>query len=164
MLLEVGPKAQAEKKLDQNSAYLATESGQQMFVCNWCYKRIVNGAGDNVWSKFQTACSLMKSKKTWSSRRPLKFWVRREKVRNRPSPETADPMSLLPGTHGRPAGKGRVPGMPHLQAQSLPRPHDYPAGPNEPETEAQADRRGYEIRPGERKHPSSKLQKMGHGL
>jgi|GEM_PF-4827673 len=55
---KLDPKAQAEKKLDQNSAYLATESGQQMFVCNWCYKRIVNGAGDNVWSKFQTALLL----------------------------------------------------------------------------------------------------------
>ena len=63
---KLDPRAKAEKKLDQNSVYLATESGQQMFPCNWCYKRIVNGTGDNVWSKFQTALLLDEIQKNMS--------------------------------------------------------------------------------------------------
>jgi hypothetical protein len=75
---ELDPRAKTEKKLDQNSAYLVTESGQQMFVCNWCYKRIVNGAGDNVWSKFQTALLLDEIQKNLSPKAAREIRVERE--------------------------------------------------------------------------------------
>jgi hypothetical protein len=57
---EVIQRSETNVKWEQDSvvggqnSYPLIWNGQSLFVCAWCYKRIMNGSEDNVWFKYCT--------------------------------------------------------------------------------------------------------------
>jgi hypothetical protein len=48
--------------------------GSQIYPVSWCYKRLVDGPGDDVWVKFDTL--VIREAKNGASRPRWKFWVK----------------------------------------------------------------------------------------